>query len=305
MSFPNSVHRFRGCAGFMLHILLVGLLAGCGSSTMSRNNKTSSQNKAGSADNGSYIVLQREGVRAVIVNNDPVNDAVLPEHQMGYSGVASLTRNGKPSPFVPFYSGLNFEYIFDGMKKPMDVFYEPRRAGMEIRREGDYAAILHQPPTQNWGLESWLRYEIVEDGAIEMKYECIPRAWSFRNGYIGVFFSNYMHKPESPDINFPGCSDGASDQTPQWIRAMSTEHGKSATHRSITDKNEYRRESDFPLPLVFNFSQYRYSEPWYYGISNGMAFVLIFREQDQIRFTQSPSGGGEGNPAWGFSMVYS
>ncbi|MCZ2153686.1 MAG: hypothetical protein LC114_07265 [Bryobacterales bacterium] len=62
----------------------------------------------------------------------------------------------------------------------------------------------------------------------------------------------------------------------------------------------FPHEEPFPLTLVFSLSNYRYVGPWYYGVSHGMAFVQMFRPRDQVRFTQSPSGGGEGNPAWDF-----
>jgi len=52
--------------------------------------------------------------------------------------------------------------------------------------------------------------------------------------------------------------------------------------------------------LVNHPSPYVYTEPWYFGVSHGMAFVLMFRERDRIWLAQSPSGGGRGNPAWDF-----
>jgi hypothetical protein len=62
-------------------------------------------------------------------------------------------------------------------------------------------------------------------------------------------------------------------------------------------------DEDFPLSLVFGHSDHRYSDPWYYGVSKGMGFAQIFRPSDNIRITQSPSGGGQGNPAWDFQFI--
>jgi hypothetical protein len=56
------------------------------------------------------------------------------------------------------------------------------------------------------------------------------------------------------------------------------------------------------MTLVFNRSDYRYDEPWYFGVSHGMAFAQIFRPGDGVRLAQSPSGGGGKNPAWDFQV---
>jgi len=77
-------------------------------------------------------------------------------------------------------------------------------------------------------------------------------------------------------------------------------HGTRPTHLSVDDNRSFPHDAEFPLTLVFNRSKHRYSEPWYYGLSGPMALVLIFRPQDRVRFSQSPSGGGKGNPAWDF-----
>ena len=251
-----------------------------------------------------YIILERGEVRAVIVNNEAVDDEVLPGHRAGYSGVASLThRRRDRNLFVPFYAGLNFEHIHDGTVQPREILFEPRQAPMDIRRIGKHTAELHQPPTPNWKLESWLRYELLEDGVIEMTLECIPRARTFRNGYIGLFFASYIHQPESLDIHFLGVPGSDVGSEPAWIRGVTPSHGVRATHLAVDDTRDFPHEADFPLTLVFNRSNYRYSRPWYYGVSHGMAFVQMFRPSDGTRLSQSPSGGGKGNPAWDFQWL--
>ncbi|MFH1717081.1 MAG: hypothetical protein ABIF19_07000 [Planctomycetota bacterium] len=248
-----------------------------------------------------YVVLERGDVRAVIVSNEPVSDEVLPGHRGGYSGVASLThRSQDKNLFVPLYAGLNFEHIHDGTTQPREILFEPRQAPMATKQVDQHTVELHQPPTPHWQLESWLRYQLLEDGAIEMTLECIPHARTFKNGYIGLFFASYIDQPESMDIHFLGRPADDDDAAKQWIRGVTPAHGELSTHPAVDDTRNFAHDPDFPLTLVFNTSNYRYSECWYYGVSHGMALVLMFRPGDRVRFSQSPSGGGKGNPAWDF-----
>jgi hypothetical protein len=81
---------------------------------------------------------------------------------------------------------------------------------------------------------------------------------------------------------------------------VTPQHGVLPTHLATDDERDFRHDDDFPLKLVFNRSRWRYDEPWYYGVSHGLAYVQMFRPSDHVRLSQSPSGGGDGNPAWDF-----
>jgi hypothetical protein len=200
---------------------------------------------------------------------------------------------------VPAYAGLNFEHIHDGTARPREVLFEPRNAPTELRRIDDHTVELYQGPTPTWGLESCTRYELLEDGAIEMTVECVPRRRTFKNGYIGLFWASYIHRPESGAIHFRGHTEGG-DPTPRRIEATSPAHGVRATHLAVGDDRSFSHDANFPLTLVFNRSDRRYDEPWFYGVSHGLAYAQVFRTKDRVRLAQSPSGGGEGNPAWDF-----
>jgi hypothetical protein len=249
-----------------------------------------------------YVVLKRGPVEAVIVDNRAVDDAVLKGHRAGYGGVASLKHENRPENlFVPAFAGLNFEHIHDGTTQPADLLYEPRRAPMELRVVDAHTAELYQKPTPHWGLESCQRFRLLEDGTIELTVECVPRKRSFTNGYVGLFWASYIHQPEWTGIQFLGHPAGP-DRKPRWVRAASPEHGADATHRSDDDARDFHHDDNFPMKLVFSNSQWRFSAPWYFGTSHGMAFAQVFRPGDAVRFSQSPSGGGAGNPAWDFQF---
>ena len=252
-----------------------------------------------------YTVLKQGDVTAVVVDNRAVDDAVLPGHRAGYSGVASLRcKQQTKNFFVPSYAGLNFEHVHDGTTQDKKILFGPRNAPMELRVIDQRTVELYQAASLHYGLESCTRYQLLDDGTIEMTFECIPRLDTFKDNYLGLFWASYINQPESLDIHFKG-DDTDQPTGSHWIRGITPAHGTLATHLAYEDKREFAHDPQFPLSLVFNFSKHRYSEPWYYGLNDGIALVLMFRPEDEVRMTQSPSGGGDGNPAWDFQYFIS
>lgn len=285
----------------MTLLFLAALVAGSGGASDDPG-RTSLTNRAVryTVPPAPYIVLHRAEVEAVIADNRAVDDAVLPGHRAGYAGLAALRHaRRRDNLFVPAYAGLNFEHIHDGSVQPRDVLYEPRKAPMELRRVDDHTAELYQAPTPHWGLESCQRFELLPDGAIELTVECIPRRAGYRNGYIGLFWASYIDRPESRAIHFLG-HPVPGDPSPRWLETSSPRHGERASHRAADDHLDLPHDPNFPMTLVFNDAPDRYDDPWYFGVSHGMAYAQVFRPGDLVRLAQSPSGGGGKNPAWDF-----
>ncbi len=84
------------------------------------------------------------------------------------------------------------------------------------------------------------------------------------------------------------------------MRGITPRHGELSTHRAFDDDRQSAHVEPFPLELPFSFSHCRYAEPWSFGLCRGMAFAQLFRPLDEVRTAQSPSGGGNGFPAWDF-----
>lgn len=251
-----------------------------------------------------YVVLHRAPLTAVVADNREVDDEVLPGHRAGYHGLASLRHEQQPrSPFVPSYAGLNFEHILDGSDQDRKTLFEPRHAPIELRVVDDHTAELYQPATPHYGLESCARYELREHGVVELTFECIPRRATWKHDYLLLFWASYIDRPESLDIHFLGRPADQPETPATWIRGVTPKHGVSATHRGVEDARQFPHVEPFPLELPFGFSKHRYGEPWYFGVCRDMAVVQMFRPRDRVRLSQSPSGGGEGCPAWDFQWT--
>jgi len=247
-----------------------------------------------------YVVLKRGPVTAVVVDNARVDAPPLAGHRAGYNGLASLSHAlRRENLFVPSYAGLNFEHIHDGTLSVSREKFEPRRNPMELRLVDQFTVEVYQAPTANWKLESCGRYHMLEDGTIEYTFECIPRADVFTQGYIGLFWASYIHAPQEKAIHFRGRRQGAGEPV-RWIRGVTRQHGVESTHPPPAPHFDPPVAPEFPLTLVNHPSRYEYADPWYFGVSHGMAYVQMFRRRDHVWFAQSPTGGGRTNPAWDF-----
>jgi len=247
------------------------------------------------------VVLRRGQITAVVVDNHAVDIPAAPGHRAGYNGLASLSHRLQPANlFVPPYAGLNYEHIHDGTLTVNQEKFEPRKNSLELRIVDEQTVELYQPPTPNWKLESCGRYHILPDGVIEYTFECIPRADVFENGYIGLFWASYIHAPQDKAIHFLAGKPGDASAPAQWVRAVTPSHGVQSTHPPSGDLPELKIDPDFPLTLVNHRSDYTAAAPWYYGVSGKMAYAQMFRRRDQIWLAQSPTGGGQTNPAWDF-----
>ena len=249
-----------------------------------------------------FAVLRRGGVQAVIVNNEAVSTPTLPGHRAGYNGLASFSRGKEQrNLFVPSYAGLNYEHIHDGTLAIAREKFEPRRSPLELRIVDEFTVELYQPPTPNWKLASCGRYHLLPDGVVEYTFECMPREATFHQGRLGLFWASYINSPEDKAIHFIGRKTTAAPGTPgRWLRMETPKHGVQSTHRPAGPHPESPVDPRFPLTLVNHPSDYEWTAPWYYGLSHGNAYVQMFRAKDGIWFAQSPTGGGQTNPAWDF-----
>jgi hypothetical protein len=229
------------------------------------------------------------------------------KHAAGYNGIHHLVHRNEPNTlFVPTVAGLNLEHIFDGdrdlrNRNDARVFFEPRHAPMVFKKLSDNEAELHQPPTPNYKLESWTRFQLVAPHYIDFTFRCHATQHVFRHGYIGLFWANYINAPDDKSMYFRGGQ--------RWLQLCTPQHNNQST---VVSRNNRFNPTFSPVPaetLYKNFSPLSFDEPFFYGLYRNQLFLLIFDGSDGIRFSHSPSGGGDNaelqttNPAWDFQFL--
>ncbi len=243
------------------------------------------------------ITIERGNLKVVFVDNKEMGSV----HRAGYNGIAELSHVEEDSTlFVPFYAGFNLEHVFGG--DSLTELFEPRRHPMMLYRKSENEVLLYQEATPISGVESLTEFKVVEPNYIDITFHCILHNPDyFQHDYAGLFWASYILHPDDKKIYFKGVSNNNPD--PFWIEAYSAKHGLGSSHKSIEDDHDFYFANNFNAVLASHFSDFRYIDPFYFGKFGKMALAYLFSAEEIIRFSQSPTGGGETNPAWDFQYL--
>jgi len=243
------------------------------------------------------LTIKAGDLKAVFIDNTELP----PTHRAGYNGIAELYHSCQDSTiFVPAYAGFNLEHIFNG--DSLIQFFEPRINPMTLFRKSENEVLLHQKSTPVSGVESLIEFRLVEPCFIDITFRCIFHDKQYlRHNFIGLFWASYINNPPDRNIYFRGIAEDQPSDI--WISAFSEKHGTKSTHRAINDEYELFFSPDFRASLANNYSDYRYTKPFYFGRFHNMVLAFLFKSSEIIRLTQSPTGGGNNNPAWDFQYI--
>ena len=238
-------------------------------------------------------------LHAVFVDNNEYGE----HHQSGYNGISELIHSAQDSNiFVSSCAGFNLEHIFAG--NSLTELFEPRIFPMKLKQISKNSVELHQAETPLSHVESWTTFKVVSPHYIDINFRCIIKSNEFFNhGYAGFFWASYINAPKDKKIYFLGKEKGADEK--KWIAANSLKHGVASTHVGVNDNFNLFAVPEFNLILANHYSNYIFTEPFYYGKYEDMVFAYLFSTPKDgiIRFTQSDTGAGPQNPAWDFQFL--
>lgn len=245
-----------------------------------------------------------------LINNVPWHYG----HLQGLNGLTHYIHRSDPRDvFTPRHSGLNFEFLYDGV--PDDPRCDdPRQGRWTLHRFARNTVALHQRASDSaWGVEGLMRFRRASPEVVDMDVTLWPRRAAFRAGWLLAFWATYIHAPEDRAMYFLGRREDEPGEAVRWIRAESPAHGVEACHRSADETEDPLRDAprEHLLTRWFTaYSPYVYEWPFFYGRRGPLVIILMVHTRDLppgsvLRFWQSPNSGDleSIDPAWDFYVV--
>lgn len=245
------------------------------------------------------LIIKAGDLEAAIIDNSPYK-----EHRFGYNGIASLKHTACPdSPFVPAYSGVNLEFLFDGTRHNMDPRWTEDEnqnrtpTPSEVKYSGVNRATVHIPATADWKAEAWVAYQVVEPHYIDVTVRLQAKETNFSHGYLGAFLASYIPSPEKREIQFWGRASGRGEVG--WIESALPGDQNRTSYRFSNESRDLLKDEFF----FGGTSDAVFEKPVMFGLYKNMALAWFFDAGHGLRMAYCRDGGGETNPAWDFAFL--
>ena len=231
------------------------------------------------------------------------------DHRAGYNGIWSLRHKlGTRNLFVPAYAGFNLEHFFNGETEFLnrDVFFQPRRHPMELKKLNDSQVELTQESVPHFFIESSTRFTLRRPHYVDVDFNCKPLQHAHDRGWFGCFWASYVNGPIDKSMYFKGGWKKGDDL---WMQLCTQKHDDESTVSHFDDNLKLDFLEGSRDALFKNHSPMRFSKTFYYGHFEDLTYIIMFNRSKEIRFTHSPSGGGynqkgnTSNPAWDFQFL--
>lgn len=245
-----------------------------------------------------HVTISAGELTAIIGDNEPRDG-----QRAGYNGVQSLTSEHCPDNlFVPGIAGINLEHLLDGRDLPdRDAYFEPRRQPMELERLDEQSAMLHQSATPTLGVQSMATFWLRVPHYLDIELRMVLREPSLTFDYLLGFWASYVNAPEQRGMHFLG-RPRSEPVGEAWLELNTPAHNERSTASHVDVDPELPTRLSMPS-LAYSYSELAFTRPFFYGRRRNMVFALMFDDAEQVRLTHSPTGGGQGNPAWDFQWV--
>jgi hypothetical protein len=140
-----------------------------------------------------------------------------------------------------------------------------------------------------------------EPNIVDLEFRCTPRRRVFNRDTLGVFWASYLLRPEDNALHF--LAPGGPRKAPTRVRFASPRHGQESSVRGPADTYTLLVADEQRDKLFATVAPVRWARPYFYGRWRDQVVLMIFRCRHLLRFAMSPSGGGQGNPAWDFQFL--
>ncbi len=240
------------------------------------------------------------GELTAVIGDNEAHDG----QRAGYNGVQSLVSAHRPGEnlFVPGIAGINLEHLLDGRDMPEpESYFEPRRHPMELEKVHEQSVILHQSATPTLRVQSMTTFTLREPHYLDIDLRVVLRDDVLQNDYLLGFWASYINAPADRSMQFLG-RPRIEAVGEAWAELCTEEHGAKSTVCSADVTPGLPNSMSRPS-LAYSYSDLAYTRPFFFGRRAGMVFALMFEKGHDVRFTHSPTGGGEANPAWDFQWV--